>query len=146
MQALFDKAGPFLNVAARVLMSIIYIVAGSQKVMAYHGVQGFMQSLGVPGALLPLVILVELGGSIALLIGFQTRLAALLLTGFTLMAGTLVHFHPGDEENMIVFMDNLAMAGGLLLFVLYGGGAFSLDAWLRGTGQRRQPEVKSAHV
>ncbi|MBV8465729.1 MAG: DoxX family protein [Burkholderiales bacterium] len=131
MQALFDKASPFFNVAARVLMSLIFIIAGWQKVGAYAGVQGFMQSLGVPGALLPLVILVELGGSIALLLGYQTRLAALLLAGFSLLAGTLVHFHPGDEQQMIVFMDNLAMAGGLLLFAQYGGGAFSLDGWRR---------------
>lgn len=41
---------------------------------------------------------------------------------------TLVHFHPDDQQNMIVFMDNLAMAGGLLLFTQYGGGAFSLDS------------------
>ena len=128
MQALFDKANPYFNLAARILMSLIFIVAGWQKVSAYSGVQGFIRSLGLPGAMLPLVILVELGGAIALLLGYQTRLASFLLAGFTLLAGTLVHFHPGDEQNMIVFMDNLAMAGGLLLFVQYGGGAFSLDA------------------
>jgi putative oxidoreductase len=122
---------PTINLAARVMMSFIFIVAGWQKITEYAGVQGFIKSLGVPGELLPLVILVELGGSIALLLGFYTRLAALLLTGFTLMAAMLVHFHPGDEQDMIVFMDNLAMAGGLLLFVQYGSGAYSLDALRR---------------
>lgn len=125
---LFDKAIPYFNLAARAMMSWIFIVAGMRKIVAYAGVQGFLRSLGVPEALLPLVILVELGGAIALLLGYGTRLAAGLLVGFTLLAATLVHFHPGDEENMIVFMDNLAMAGGLLMFVQYGGGAFSLDA------------------
>ena len=131
MNHLFDKLGPFFNLAARVLMSCIFIVAGWDKIGSYAGVQGFMRSLGVPGALLPLVILVEFGGALALLVGFQTRLVAFLLAGFTLLAGTLVHLHPGDEQNMIVFMDNLAMAGGLLLFVQYGGGAFSIDRRLQ---------------
>jgi len=131
MHTLFDKATPYVNVAARILMSLIFIMAGWQKVTAYTGVQGFIKTLGLPGGLLPLVIFVELGGSIALLLGFYTRLAAFLLTGFTLLAAVLVHFHPGDEQNMIVFMDNLAMAGGLLLFVQYGGGAYSIDALRR---------------
>ncbi|MBV8660284.1 MAG: DoxX family protein [Burkholderiales bacterium] len=128
MPTLFEKLHPWINLVARMMMSFIFIVAGWQKVTAYAGVQGFIKSLGVPGALLPLVILVELGGAIALLLGFHTRVAAFMLTGFTLLAALLVHFHPGDEQNMIVFMDNLAMAGGLLLFVLYGSGAYSLDA------------------
>lgn len=128
MQAVLDQAKPFLNLTSRILMSLIFLSAGWQKVSAYAGVRGFMRSLGIPGELLPLVILIELGGAIALVLGYRTRVAALLLAGFSVLAATLVHFHPGDPENMIVFMDNLAMAGGLLLFVQYGGGALSLDA------------------
>ena len=112
-------------------MSCIFIVAGWDKIASYAGVQGFMRSIGVPGALLPLVILVELGGALALLVGYQTRIAAFALAGFALLAGSLVHFHPGDHENMIVFMDNLAMVGGLLLFVQYGGGTLSVDSRLK---------------
>ena len=131
MNALFDKLKPFFNLSARLLMSCIFIVAGWDKIASYAGVQGFMRSIGVPGALLPLVILVELGGALALLVGYQTRIAAFALAGFALLAGSLVHFHPGDHENMIVFMDNLAMVGGLLLFVQYGGGALSVDSRLK---------------
>jgi len=131
MNDLLDKLRPLSNLAARALMSCVFIAAGWNKIASYAGTQGFMRSLGVPGSLLPLVILVELGGALALLVGFQTRIAAFSLAGFALLAGTLVHFHPGDQENMIVFMDNLAMVGGLLLFVQYGGGAWSLDERLR---------------
>lgn len=131
MNALFDKLKPFFNLSARLLMSCIFIVAGWDKIASYAGVQGFMRSIGVPGALLPLVILVELGGALALLVGYQTRIAAFALAGFALLAGSLVHFHPGDHENMIVFMDNLAMVGGLLLFVQYGGGTLSVDDRLK---------------
>ena len=131
MNALLDKLKPFLNLAARVLMSVIFLVSGWEKIVHYAGVQRFMASIGVPGALLPLVILVEFGGALALLAGFRTRAVALLLAGFALVAGTLVHFHPGDHENMIVFMDNLAMVGGLLLFVQHGGGTWSVDSRLK---------------
>lgn len=131
MNALFDKLKPFFNLSARLLMSCIFIVAGWDKIASYAGVQGFMRSIGVPGTLLPLVILVELGGALALLVGYQTRIAAFALAGFALLAGSLVHFHPGDHENMIVFMDNLAMVGGLLLFVQYGGGTLSVDGRLK---------------
>ena len=82
MNALFDKLSPLLNLAARLMMACIFIVAGWQKIASYAGVQAFMRSLGVPGALLPLVILVELGGSLALLVGWQTRIVAFLLAGF----------------------------------------------------------------
>jgi putative oxidoreductase len=132
MHAVFDKLNPFFNLASRILMSCIFIVAGWDKIGSYAGVEGFMRSIGVPGALLPLVILVELGGALALVVGFQTRIAAFLLAGFALLAGTAVHFRPGDHENMIVFMDNLAMVGGLLLFVQHGGGGLSLDGRLKG--------------
>ena len=131
MNNLLHKLRPLSNLAARALMSCIFIVAGWNKIASYAGTQGFMRSLGVPGSLLPLVILVELGGALALLVGFQTRIAAFSLAAFALLAGTLVHFHPGDQENMIVFMDNLAMVGGLLLFVQYGGGALSVDERLK---------------
>ncbi len=133
MNAIFDKLSPLFNLAARLMMACIFLVAGWSKVMHYAGVRGFMEASGIPGALLPLVIAVELGGALALVLGFQTRLAALLLAGFSLLAATLVHLHPGDQEQMIVFMDNLAMAGGLLLFVQYGGGAFSVDRRMRRT-------------
>ena len=131
MNALPDKLAPLLNLAARVLMSIIFLVSCWEKIVHDAGVQRFMASIGVPGPLLPLVIGVEFGGALALLAGFRTRAAALLLAGFALLAGALVHFHPGDHENMIVFMDNLAMVGGLLLFVQYGGGAWSVDSGLK---------------
>ncbi|PRC94848.1 DoxX family protein [Solimicrobium silvestre] len=127
MNTLFHKLNPYFNLAARILMSLIFVVSGFGKINEYAGTQGFMQSLGIPGALLPLVIVVEFGGGLALLLGLQTRLAAFLLAGFALLAGSIVHFHPNDQESMIVFMDNLAIIGGLLLFAQYGGGAFSLD-------------------
>lgn len=115
-----------LSVTARALMAYIFIVAGYGKIAGYAGTQGYMEAMGVPGELLPLVILLELGGGIALLIGFQTRLVAAALAGFSVVSGVLFHGDP-DPVQQILLMKNLAMAGGLLVFVRTGGGRLAVD-------------------
>lgn len=117
----------FLNLAARILMSQIFIISGIGKVTGYAGTQAYMAKMGVPGALLPLVILTELGGGLLLLFGFQTKWVALALAGFTIVSALIFHMNFADQMQMINFMKNLAMAGGLLLFVRHGAGAPSLD-------------------
>ncbi|GAB3452517.1 DoxX family protein [Massilia terrae] len=116
-----------LELGARILMAQIFLVSGFGKISGYAGVQQYMEAAHVPGILAPLVIAVELGGGIALLLGFWTRWVALALCGFTLAAAFLFHLHPGDQGQMINFMKNLAMAGGLLMFVKYGAGTPSID-------------------
>lgn len=115
-----------LAVASRALMSLIFIGAGYSKLTGYAGTQSYMEAMHVPGALLPLVIAMELGGGIALLLGFQTRLVAALLAGFSVITGFI--FHGGaDQMNQIMLMKNFAMAGGLLAFVRTGAGAPAID-------------------
>ncbi len=72
-------------------------------------------------------ILLEIVGGAALIVGFQTRIAALLLAGFTVLAGLLYHFQPADQMQMTMFLKNLAIAGGLLLLVAHGAGAMAVD-------------------
>ena len=67
---------------ARILLSFMFIMSGFSKISGYAATQGYMDSMGVPGMLLPLVIALELGGGILLLVGFQTRIMALLFAGF----------------------------------------------------------------
>lgn len=117
-----------LNIAARVLMSQIFIISGIGKITGYAGTQAYMAKMGVPGALLPLVILTELGGGLALLFGFQTRWVALALAGFCVVSALIFHLNPSDQMQMINLMKNFAMAGGLLMFVRYGAGAPSVDS------------------
>jgi putative oxidoreductase len=127
-----------LNLAARILMSQIFLVSGFGKITGYAGTEQYMSSMGVPGALLPLVILLEIGGGLALLLGFKVRWAALALAAFTLAAGFIFHLKPGDQMQMINFMKNLAISGGLLLFALHGAGSPSVDAAAGSrTGERR---------
>lgn len=115
-----------LAVSSRALMALIFIGAGYSKLTGYAGTQSYMEAMHVPGALLPLVIALELGGGIALLLGLQTRLVAGLLAGFSIVTGFI--FHGGaDQMNQIMLMKNLAIAGGLLALVRTGAGTPALD-------------------
>ena len=113
-----------LALIARVLMAYIFLVAGWGKISAYSATVGYMESMGVPGALLPLTILVEFGGGLALLFGFQARFAAFGLGLFSMITAFI--FHDGTQDS-INFMKNFAMAGGLFFLMLHGAGKMSLD-------------------
>lgn len=120
--------------AARVLLSAIFITSGFQKITGYADTAGYMEFMGVPTVLLPLAILIEIGGGLAILVGFQTRLAAIALAGFSVAAGYLFHYAAitgedamGDMMEMIMFMKNLTIAGGFLALFAAGPGAWSLD-------------------
>jgi putative oxidoreductase len=122
----------WLSVVARVLMAQMFIISGWQKLLGYSGTEGYFASLGIPMAsvVTPLVILIELGGGLALLLGFKTRWVAAVIALFTLGAALVAHLDFADQAQAINFMKNLAIAGGLLMFVRYGGGATSIDARL----------------
>ena len=113
-----------LALIARVLMAYIFLVAGWGKISAYSATVGYMESMGVAGALLPLTILVEFGGGLALLFGFQARFAAFGLGLFSVITAFI--FHDGAQDS-INFMKNFAMAGGLFFLMLHGVGKMSLD-------------------
>ena len=121
-QPAFDNA---VSLIARALLAYIFLVAGWGKLTAYSATVGYMEAMGVPGALLPLTILVEFGGGLALLFGFQARFAALGLGVFSIITAFIFH---GGAEDAINFMKNFAMAGGLFFLMLHGAGKLSLDA------------------
>ena len=116
-----------VSIIARVLVAYIFIVAGYGKISGYAATAGYMEAMGVPAALLPLTIFVELGGGLAILFGFQTRLAALGLAVFSLITALLFH---GGAEDAINFMKNLSIAGGLFFVMLQGAGKLSIDHFI----------------
>ncbi|MFS1523182.1 DoxX family protein [Microbulbifer sp. 2304DJ12-6] len=116
----------------RVLLSLLFIIAGWGKLGEYAMTEEFMVSMGLPALLLPLVILVELAGGLSVLLGFFTRFSAILLFLFCLVSAGMVHFVPDDSGEMTSFMKNLSIAGGFLLLACAGAGRFSLDHWVRG--------------
>ncbi len=122
-----EKLNPLFGLAGRVLLAIMFVVSGYGKIGGYEGTQGYMESMGVPGILLPLVIVLELGGGLAIIAGWQTRIVAILLAGFTLLAAFTFHLDFADQMQSIMFMKNLSVAGGFLMLVAYGPGALALD-------------------
>jgi putative oxidoreductase len=126
MNKFFDATGPYADLVGRVLIAVLFVLSGWGKIGGYAGTQGYMQSAGVPGGLLPLVILVELGGGLAIIAGFYTRVVAVLLAGFSVLAALL--FHTGaDQIQQIMFMKNVGLAGGFLFLVANGAGRLSID-------------------
>ena len=117
----------YSSVVARILLAHIFVLAGMNKIMGYAGTQGYMEMMGVPGILLPLVIILELGGGLALVAGWQARWVAYALAGFSIISAMTFHNNLADQVQMIMFMKNLAIAGGLLLIAEHGAGAYSLD-------------------
>ena len=119
------------SLIARITAAALFVPAGISKIAGYAGTVGYMESQGVPGWLLPLVILVELVGGLALLAGFQTRLVSWGLALFTLLAAILFHRNFSDAAtgmvNQIMFFKNIAIAGGLVALSALGGGEYSVD-------------------
>ena len=118
----------YSDLTARILLATIFFMAGFSKITAYAGTQGYMESQGVPGILLPLVIGLEIIAPLLLVIGWMTRYAAFSLAGFSVISAFLFHLNFGDQMQTIMFMKNLAIAGGLLLLVTRGAGKLSFDA------------------
>jgi len=127
MQTFQAMAAP----AGRILISLIFVVSGLGKISNFAGTQSYMDSVGVPGMLLPLVIAVEILGGLAVMLGWHTRVAAFLLAGFSLVSAVLFHANFGDQMQMIMFMKNLALAGGFLMIVSLGAGPYSIDNRIR---------------
>lgn len=124
-----------LNLLGRVLFAALFLPAGIGKLTGFSGTVGYIASVGLPapalGAVLALVV--EIGGSLALLAGFGTRIAALVLALFTLGASVFFHAYwsvPADQAfvTQLLFFKNIAVVGGLLVLAAQGAGGWSLDA------------------
>ncbi len=123
-----DAQAKQADLAARVLISAMFLIEGFTKFGNYEGVQRYMEAAGVPGTLLPLVIAAEILGALAVIVGWQARWAALALAGFCILTAVFFHTDFGDFNQKIHFMKNLAIAGGFLFLVARGPGPWSLDA------------------
>lgn len=122
----------------RVGLSLLFILSGIGKLMAYREASALLVAHGLPPGLLPLVILVELGGGLAILCGFLTRSAASALFAFTLLSAVVVHHDLADHAQWVQFMKNLAIAGGFMVLAVHGPGSLSLDAWRKRRKQRQK--------
>ena len=114
----------------RLLMTALFLWAGYGKLMNFSGMVSYATSAGMPLPQLGIVvaIVVELLFSILLILGFQTRLVALVMAGFSIATALFFHNNTADTEQLINFMKNVSIAGGFLQIVAFGGGGYSLDA------------------
>ena len=105
MQTIISNTQNYAAPAGRVLIASIFVISGLNKISGYEGTQGYMAAMGVPGALLPLVILFELGAALAIIVGWQTRVAAFALAGFSVLSALIFHFNPADPVELVVSQD-----------------------------------------
>jgi len=116
---------------SRLLLSILFIVAGYGKLNGYEATAGYMEAMHVPSLLLPLVILLELGGGLAIVFGFLTRFTAVSIGIFSIVAALIFHTDFSNETNQLMLMKDFGLAGGFFLLASTGAGRFSVDALIK---------------
>ena len=114
----------------RILLAVIFLLSGFGKLTAISGTAAYFGALGLPVPTVTAVVvgLIELLGGVAILLGFQTRVAAWVLAIFTIATGLVAHTGWADQMQMIQFLKNLAITGGFILLASSGAGAYSIDA------------------
>jgi len=116
------------DLAGRILMAALFLMAGIGKLgSGYDSTQAYMEAMGVPGVLLPMVIALEIGGAILVISGFWTRASALALAAFTILSAVLFHWDFSDQMQQVMLLKNVAIAGGFLLLASTGAGTWSVD-------------------
>jgi putative oxidoreductase len=120
-----------LAAAGRILIAVLFLLSGLSKIAAPVMTQGYIASVGLPAPLLAylIAIFVEVGGGILLLVGYQTRIVALIVAAFTLATALAFHTNFSDQNQMSHFLKNIAIIGGLLQITAFGAGSLSLDGW-----------------
>jgi putative oxidoreductase len=122
-----NNISTFAAPTGRLFLAMMFLMAGLSKIGNYAGTQGYMDAMGVPGALLPLVIALEVLGGLAIILGWQTKIASLALAGFCVVSAVMFHNDFSNQAEMSSFMKNVTIAGGFLLLVAHGPGAYALD-------------------
>jgi len=131
---MLDKLQDPLSLAGRLLLAVLFLPAGIGKLTGFAGTAGYIASVGLP---LPQVaaavaVVVEIVGGLALIAGYGTRVAAIVLAAFTLVATFIFHAYwavPADQQmvQQLMFFKNVAVVGGLLTLAAWGAGAWSVD-------------------
>jgi len=132
---MFDRVLYYADVPGRAAMAAIFVLSGISKIGAFEATQAYMEAFGLPGALLGPTIAFEILAGLALLLGFAARQSAFLLAGFSMITALIFHRDFGDQIQQIMFLKNVAMAGGLLLLARDGSPSLSLERVF--SGQRK---------
>ena len=122
-----DKIEAYIPTAARLMLSALFIMGGLGKLADVSGFAGYIAMGGLPGFLAWPAILFEIAVGVSMIVGFQTRVMALLAAGFCIVTALLYHNNFADQAQMISFLKNLGLAGGFLLLTTTGPGKLSVD-------------------
>lgn len=122
--------GATAELAGRVLLSALFVIEAVDKLWDTGGALAYMAAHGLPAALLPPAIAVELGCGLAIMAGWRTRIAAFLLAGFCFLTALIFHADLAQRAQQIQLEKDLALAGALLILAAWGAGRFSIDARL----------------
>ncbi|MCP5207545.1 MAG: DoxX family protein [Hahellaceae bacterium] len=115
----------------RVLLAALFLVSGAAKAMNFEGTQIYMDIMGMPGGILPLVLFLEIGGSLCLIAGVFMRTAAVFLAFFCLLTAIVFHSDFSQQLEISNFLKNMAIAGGLIVLSCVGPGKIALSGWGR---------------
>jgi putative oxidoreductase len=119
----------FYPLIGRILVSVIFLISGINKIFNFGGTQQYMEMNGMPLTAIFLIaaIIIEVLGAIAIILGYKAKWAALILVIFMIPTTLIFHSNFGDPMQQIQFLKNLAMIGGLIYVALYGSGPFSIE-------------------
>jgi len=132
--------------AGRILLAALFLLSGFSKLAAPAATQGYIAAMGLPAPLLAYIgaTAIEIIGGILLITGFQTRIVAAGMAVFTLLTAVFFHADFADQNQMIHFMKNISIMGGLMHVAAFGAGRFSLDAIFRNMGKVMKASLSAA--
>jgi putative oxidoreductase len=139
LEEIVMESNKYLPLLGRILLGAPFLMSGLSKLGAYAGTVGYIAAVGLPAAPLGFIVavVIEVGGGLMLLSGYRVRPAALVMAVFSLAAAFFFHRNFADQNQMIHFLKNVMIAGGLLQIVYFGAGAWSLDARSAGSTPRK---------
>ena len=124
-----------IELIGRIFLSALFLIEGIGKLFTQEQVITYMEEYGVPGILFIPAVIVEILFPLLLIVGYKTKLAALVMALFTLTVTIIFHTNFGDGMQLISFLKNLAITGGFMIVIAYGSNKFSLDHFLKSNSE-----------
>ena len=120
-----------IDVLGRIFLSTLFLIEGTNKIFNYEETIQYMENFGVPGYLAIPAIILEILFPLLLIIGYQTKIAALVMMIFTVVVAIIFHTNFDDQMQFITFFKDIAIAGGFIIIFVNGAGKFSVDYKLK---------------